>query len=76
MLNQYIFLLFLSSFLLANAHAQHISDSTKYQKLNQTVDSILQSQVDRKLIPGAVVEIKKGNEILCKKAFGFAERND
>src|SRR5690242_7451669 len=76
MLNKYIFLLFLSSFLLANARAQHVSGGKKYQKLNQTVDSILQSQVDGKLIPGAVVEIKKGNEILCRKAFGFAERND
>jgi CubicO group peptidase (beta-lactamase class C family) len=76
MLDKYIFLLFLSSFLLANARAQHVSGGKKYQKLNQTVDSILQSQVDGKLIPGAVVEIKKGNEILCRKAFGFAERND
>lgn len=46
------------------------------EKLTQTVDSILQNAVDNKLIPGAVIEIKKGNQILCRKAFGFAERND
>lgn len=45
------------------------------QKLATTVDSILQAAVDKNLIPGAVVEIKKGKRIIYKKAFGFAERN-
>ena len=42
----------------------------------KAVDSILQRAVDSKLIPGAVIEIKKGNQIICRKAYGFAERND
>jgi CubicO group peptidase (beta-lactamase class C family) len=76
MVNNYFFFLFFFSFLVSGAAAQNVSENTKHQKLIYTVDSILQSQVDRKLIPGAVVEIKKGKEILCKMAFGFAERND
>jgi serine-type D-Ala-D-Ala carboxypeptidase len=46
------------------------------KKLTKTVDSILRSAVDSGLIPGAVIEIKKDNQIICRKAFGFAERND
>jgi CubicO group peptidase (beta-lactamase class C family) len=46
------------------------------EKITKTVDSILQGAVDSKLIPGAVIEIKKDNQIICRKAFGFAERND
>jgi CubicO group peptidase (beta-lactamase class C family) len=46
------------------------------EKLTKTVDSILQSAVDSKLIPGAVIQIKKGNKNIYSKAFGFAERND
>ena len=68
--------MFFFSFFVSGAAAQHVSENGKHQKLIYTVDSILQSQVNRKLIPGAVVEIKKGNEILCRKAFGFAEKND
>ena len=52
--------------------AQQISQG----KLSKTVDSILQGAVDSGLIPGAVIEIKKDNQIICRKAFGFAERND
>lgn len=48
----------------------------QYDKLNKTVDSILQNAVDEKLIPGAVIEIKKDKQMICRKAFGFAERND
>lgn len=46
------------------------------EKLNKIIDSILKNAVDTKQIPGAVIEIKKDNHIVCKKAFGFAERND
>ncbi|HZI68911.1 MAG TPA: serine hydrolase, partial [Hanamia sp.] len=52
------------------------SQHEKSAKLVFTVDSILQSQVNEKLIPGAVVEIKKENKVLLKKAFGYAQRND
>lgn len=46
------------------------------QRITRTVDSVLKTAVDQKRIPGAVIEIKKGNQIICRKAFGFAERND
>ncbi|MGZ3846034.1 MAG: serine hydrolase domain-containing protein [Flavisolibacter sp.] len=46
------------------------------EKLSKTIDSILQNAVDSKLIPGAVIEVKKDTKIICKKAYGFAERND
>jgi CubicO group peptidase (beta-lactamase class C family) len=60
--------LFLFLFFIVGLHAQ--------QKLVTTIDSILQNAVSTKLIPGAVIEIKKDNQVICKKAFGFAERND
>ena len=63
------FLLFLSTFITAVLHAQ------SPQKLKKTVDSIIQTAVHRELIPGAVIQIKKGNTIIYRNAFGFAERN-
>jgi serine-type D-Ala-D-Ala carboxypeptidase len=53
-------------------HAQQKAVDYKFSK---TVDSILQKAVENKLIPGAVIEIKKGDNVYIK-AFGFAERND
>jgi serine-type D-Ala-D-Ala carboxypeptidase len=63
------FLLVLCSTLL---HAQQKGVNYKFSK---SVDSILQSAVENKLIPGAVIQIKKGDNVYIK-AFGFAERND
>src|SRR5690348_816261 len=68
-----ICLLFLFTFFTIAPQAQ--KQEQKIQ-LAKTVDSILQNAVNNKLIPGAVIEIKKGNEVLCRKAFGYAERND
>ena len=68
-----ISLLLLSAFFTLVLQAQQ---KIQQEKLAKTVDSILQGAVDSKLIPGAVIEIKKDNKIICKKAFGFAERND
>ncbi|MEO6705591.1 MAG: serine hydrolase domain-containing protein, partial [Ginsengibacter sp.] len=48
----------------------------KLEELTKTVDRILQSQVNKNVIPGAVIEIKKGNQVLCRKAFGDAQQND
>jgi serine-type D-Ala-D-Ala carboxypeptidase len=67
-----VLLLLLSSFTLVLQAQQKIQQ----EKITKAVDSILQGAVDKKLIPGAVIEIKKGNKIICRKAFGFAERND
>ncbi len=54
----------------------HAQQKIQEQKLSITVDSILRSAVDSGLIPGAVIEIKKDKKIICRKAFGYAERND
>ena len=51
-------------------------EKTNHVKLTQQVDSILQTAVDSQLIPGAVIEVKQADRIICRKAFGFAERND
>lgn len=67
-----IFLFILNSFI----STAQTSQNEKRAKLVSTVDNILQRQVNEKLIPGAVVEIKKDNKVLLKKAFGYAERND
>lgn len=63
----------LSIFFTLVLQAQHPASQ---EELTKTVDSILQGAVDNKLIPGAVIKIKKDNQVICRKAFGFAERND
>ncbi len=56
-----------------NVAAQNVNS---LERLKFITDSILQSQVDSTLIPGAVIEIKKDNKVLLKKAFGYANRYD
>ena len=69
-------LLFFFSFSVFVLQAQQPGEKMKQEELTKTIDSILQSQVSRNLIPGAVIEIKKGNQVLCRQAFGYARRND
>ena len=40
------------------------------------VDSILKSQIEGDKIPSAVVQIKQGEEIIFKKAYGYAQKYD
>jgi len=40
------------------------------------IDSIFQSQVVGDKIPGAVIQIKKGGQIIYKHAFGYAQKYD
>jgi CubicO group peptidase (beta-lactamase class C family) len=44
--------------------------------LKAGVDSILESQVRLGKIPGAVIQIKEGDRILCRQAFGYAMKYD
>lgn len=76
MIHRKILLLFVLLTFAAHFLNAQTSQNVTREKLVSTVDSILQSQVNQKLIPGAVVEIKKDNKVLLKKAFGYAERND
>jgi serine-type D-Ala-D-Ala carboxypeptidase len=44
--------------------------------LIHTVDSILQSQVNNDKIPGAVIEIKQGGNVIMEQAYGYAQKYD
>ena len=71
--------LFLFLFILsfnALTHSQTATQKAKKAILIAQVDSILQSQVAADKIPGAVIQIKKGNRILYKKAYGYAQKYD
>ncbi len=46
------------------------------KELQAIIDSIIQSQVSRDKIPGAVILIKKGDEIILHKAYGYAQKYD
>jgi len=48
----------------------------RLEELQHAVDRILQDAVDSNFIPGAVIEIKKGDSILLERAYGFAWKND
>jgi len=56
--------------------SQIISSKTAKVELISRIDSILQSQVDSDKIPGAVIEIKKDNQVICRHAYGFAQKYD
>lgn len=56
-----------------NAIAQS-NNKAKRNTLISTIDSILKSQVDSDKIPGAVIEIKKDNQVIYKQAFGYAQK--
>jgi CubicO group peptidase (beta-lactamase class C family) len=45
-------------------------------RLKAEIDSILQSQVDRDKIPGAVILIKKNTRVIYKHAYGYAQKYD
>lgn len=57
-------------------NSQIITRKTARANLIARTDSILQSQVDFDKIPGAVIAIKKGNQILYKHAYGYAQKYD
>jgi CubicO group peptidase (beta-lactamase class C family) len=45
-------------------------------ELISTIDSVLKSQVAGDKIPGAVILIKKGNDVIYEQAYGFAQKYD
>jgi CubicO group peptidase (beta-lactamase class C family) len=56
--------------------SQDIKSKNARAELIAEVDSILQSQVDLDKIPGAVIEIKKGQRVIYKQAYGYARKYD
>jgi CubicO group peptidase (beta-lactamase class C family) len=70
-----LILIFLSAIGLA-ANSQIVSPKAAKANLISAIDSILQSQVNLDKIPGAVIEIKKGEQIIYEHAFGYAQKYD
>ena len=74
MYNRIAALLLFLIFSVLVSSGQQAKEKMKREDLVATVDSILQSQVDNNNIPGAVIQIKKGSQVVYKKAFGFAQK--
>jgi serine-type D-Ala-D-Ala carboxypeptidase len=72
-----LLLIFLFTTLLACvSNSQTISPDAAKKILIIRIDSILNSQVTLDKIPGAVIEIKKGEKIIYKQAYGYAQKYD
>jgi CubicO group peptidase (beta-lactamase class C family) len=56
--------------------AKHASAQNKKTVLVHTIDSILNNQVNNDKIPGAVIEVKQGDDVILKKAYGYAQKYD
>lgn len=68
-------------FILLIAFTLLVKSSSAQQKQNQKrfkfrIDSIIQSNISQKNIPGAVILIKKGKKCILHQSFGFAQLND
>jgi CubicO group peptidase (beta-lactamase class C family) len=68
-------LIFLTAFN-SISNSQINSSQSANENLTARIDSILQSQVNLDKIPGAVIEIKRGNQIVYKQAYGYAQKYD
>jgi len=78
-MNKQVLLLFLLIlFCSVNLTSKSQSPKSKSPRtlLVNEIDSILQSQVDLDKIPGAVIEIKEGNRVVYKHAYGYAQKYD
>ena len=70
----FIFTLILALYNLSNC--QTVTQKTEKSTLIFKVDSILQTRVNLDEIPGAVIQIKKDNNVIYKNAFGYAQKYD
>jgi serine-type D-Ala-D-Ala carboxypeptidase len=69
-------ILFLLSALYSITNSQNITLKAARANLIAVIDSIFQNQVNQDKIPGAVIEIKKENQIIYKHAYGYAQKYD
>jgi serine-type D-Ala-D-Ala carboxypeptidase len=76
MRNQLFLILFILTTFGSVSNSQRITPEAAKANLIATIDSILQAKVDRNEIPGAVIEVKKNNKIICKHAYGYAQKYD
>lgn len=66
-------LVFIASWIItSHSHAQ----TPTHKALVHTIDSILKSQVNTSKIPGAVIEVKIGDEVIIEQAYGYAQKYD
>lgn len=74
-LNYKLSVLVISLTLIAGVTNGQVKSAGNLQsELVHRIDSILQSQVDDSKIPGAVIEIKRGDSVIYKQAYGFAQK--
>jgi CubicO group peptidase (beta-lactamase class C family) len=71
-----LLILVLLAVLCSMSNSQIISSKIARANLIAGIDSILQSQVNLDKIPGAVIEIKKGNQIIYEHSYGYAQKYD
>ena len=71
-----LFILLLLVAISTISNSQLVSSRAARANLISAIDSILQSQVNLDKIPGAVIEIKKDNQVIFKHAYGFAQKYD
>ncbi|MCX6253778.1 MAG: serine hydrolase [Bacteroidia bacterium] len=74
MRNKLLLLIILLSSYNLISNSQNLKPKGAKATLIAETDSILQSEVDLDKIPGAVILIKKGNHIIYKHAYGFAQK--
>lgn len=75
----YVRFILILTFLLAidlESNSQVIDPKSARAILISKIDSILQTRVNLDEIPGAVIEIKHGNEIVYEHSYGFAQKYD
>lgn len=52
------------------ANSQYLTTAKKFK----TLDSLLQSEVNGDKIPGAVIQVKKGKQVLFQRAYGLSQK--
>jgi CubicO group peptidase (beta-lactamase class C family) len=61
--------------IIATLSNAQIKDTAKARIiLIRRLDSVLNSQVNDNKIPGAVIQVKKGDEVVYKQAYGYAQK--
>jgi CubicO group peptidase (beta-lactamase class C family) len=73
---RFIHLIFILLVCSRSGFSQEGKPDKKKIVLIQTIDSILQTEVNRNLIPGAVILVKMGNQVIYRQAYGFARKYD
>jgi len=58
------------------SNSQDKKSTNKKNRLINTIDSILQSQVYGDKIPGAVIQIKQNGKVIYTNAYGYAQKYD